>query len=974
MRTFKNIYYDSWKNKMYLWEYDSDTDRTEMKEFDHEIEYYVLDKSGKSSIKSIYGDPVIRRVTKSKDKLKELKESGEKLFESDLSEEVKFLHKRYDPEEDLLVDYNKFVIANIDIEIQTEGVFPKPEEALFPINLVTIQLLRTGEIYTLGLNPYTGNKLDKSVNYLHCKSEEQLIQNLCKILKHKKVTSITGWNTSGDLGGFDIPYIVNRIERLNLDCSLSPMNKHIKKYNGDIEIPGIADFDLLKLYKKYTYVNQPSYSLNYIGLLEVNEGKLDTEGSIQDLWKRDWNLFVEYNIQDVLLVSKIEKKKKLIEQAINFYTLTRTPPNKVCSTVAVAEGYIKKFLMRRNLVIPNRKEITSNEKIKGAFVSAIPGFYLYSINIDATSLYPSLMRQFNISPETQRLYPKDIEGLIKTNMDGLYYIKEQGIIPEIVTEMFNLRKYHKELASKYELEGDVEKFEYHDSQQLIYKIFINSIYGAFLEKSFHFFDINNGSCITSMGREIIQYVAKNVNNFLINEFPTFAKQHYPNFKNSITKKNKISVIDTDSVAGSSLINTDSGDIKIEDIFDNYSYNKQEKSQDNFIASVDNLKTLSFNKDTKKSEYKDIKYIKKHKVKKRLFKVKHMNDEVIVTEDHSIIIERNGKYLDISVKDLIKGDKIIKSSLIHSNDFEIKDLGIQEEWVYDIEVDNNHNFFANNILVHNSNYINLEEIFISCNTGLDFLHFTLDFEEKILQPFLNKIMKEFAEKYDTENLIQFKREKIILKQYVQCKKKYITQIIANEKKIYKEPIVKITGIELNKSDLCKFSKDSLGKLCEIMFQGERPNKQNMLNHIRQAFNEFKTHNINEISTPKGVKDYDAYSIELDQSYSNFKPHTPIHNRASIIYNQTIKDNNLPYMEIFNGTKLKYIYTKENNKYKSNIIGFIGNYPKEFESIFTIDYEEQFNTQYLNIAQRFFDTLGFGQVTLKDSKLLRLIEEE
>lgn len=818
MRTFKNIYYDAWKNKMHLWEYDTETDKTELKIFDHEIEYYILDKTGKSNIKSVYGEPVVRCVTRNKKQLDELKESGEKLFESDLSEEVKFLHKRYDPDENLLVNYDKFVIANIDIEIQTEGVFPKPEEALFPINLVTIQLLRTGEIYTLGLNAYTGDKLDKSVNYIHCKSEEHLISNICKILKHKKVTSLTGWNTTGELGGFDIPYIVNRIERLKLDCSLSPLNKHIKKHNGDISIPGIADFDLLKLYKKYTYVNHPSYNLNYIGLYELNEGKLDTEGSIQDLWKRDWNLFVEYNVQDVLLVSKLEKKKKLIERAINFYTLTRTPPDKVCSTVAVAEGYIKKILVKRNLVIPDRKE-TINDKIKGAFVDAVPGFYLYSINIDATSLYPSIMRQFNISPETQRLYPKDIEGLIKTNMDGLYFTKEQGIIPEIVTEMFNLRKYHKELASKYELEGDVEKFEYHDSQQLIYKIFINSIYGAFLEKSFHFFDINNGSCITSMGREIIQYVAKNVNNFLINEFPTFAKQHYPNFKNSITKKNKISVIDTDS-----------------------------------------------------------------------------------------------------------------------------------------------------------NYINLEEIFISCNTGLDFLHFTLDFEEKILQPFLNKIMKEFADKYDTENLIQFKREKIILKQYVQCKKKYITQIIANEKKIYKEPIVKITGIELNKSDLCKFSKDSLGKLCEIMFQGERPNKQNMLNHIRQAFNEFKTFNISQIATPKGVKDYDAYSIELDQSYSNFKPHTPIHNRASIIYNQTIKDNNLPYMEIFNGTKLKYIYTKENNKYKSNIIGFIGNYPKEFESIFTIDYEEQFNTQYLNIAQRFFDTLGFGQVTLKDSKLLRLIEEE
>jgi len=311
---------------------------------------------------------------------------------------------------------------------------------------------------------------------------------------------------------------------------------------------------------------------------------------------------------------------------------------------------------------------------------------------------------------------------------------------------------------------------------------------------------------------------------------------------------------------------------------------------------------------------------------------------------------------------------------HFEDFTVEDLGIQEQWVYDIEVENNHNFFANNILVHNSNYVCMDEVYKSCNTGESFLEFSLGFEKNVLSNLLENCMKIFADKYNTKPILNFKREKIILKEYVQCKKKYITQIIANEKKIYKEPTIKITGIEINKSDLCKFSKKKLSELCEIMFNGDIPDKKRMTEHIRKSFEEFKKQHPTDIATPKGVKDYDKYSVTLDATMNNFITKTPIHNRASILYNHIIKDLKLPYMEIFNGTKLKYIYVKSNNKYKTDVVGFVGNWPKEFETIFQVDYEKQFEKQFKQIAQRFYDVLKYSEITLKDSKLLSLIEDD
>lgn len=810
---FKNIYYDSWKNKMHLWELEDDG-KTSYKIFDHEIEYYTLDKTGKSPIKSIFGEPVVRHVAKNKNDLKELKQSGERLFESDLDETVKFLHKRYKGIEHK-INISDYKIFNIDIENE----FPESPT----INLIGIENYNTGETVQFGLKEYTGE--NKEVKYITCESESVLLTRFCKYIKYMKVEYFCGWN----IYEFDIPKIQERIDALNLKCSLSPINRIKRNNDGTIDIAGIDILDNMVLYKKFTYKNQPSFSLDYIGNLECGEGKVSYEGSILDFWKTDWNKFCDYNYQDMKLVTKIDAKKKFIPLAIVMGTDSRIPFSKVVSPIAVIEGDLIEEMHSDNVVL---EDITHNihyektRSIIGGHVETYPGFYNYCINIDCTSEYPHNIMMFNISKETKVLNPteQEIPNLIKSHIPGVYYKKDkEGYLPRIVKKSFGKRKTYKKLMFQKRKEGDDVSAEYYDSQQLIQKIKINAAFGATSNPYFHFYDFDNASQITAAGRDAIQYVGNRIDDYFIRHFYKDVKNYYPE----------------------STLNE---------------------------TSMKKYKTL---------------------------------------------------------KCLIDTDSV---------------------------------------------HFILDTIFNTLNNNMSYLEFCLDFEKRILEPFLTKIMDEYADRYNTKNMLHFKREKIILKEYVQAKKKYANFSIANEEDIYDYPKLSITGLETRKSDLCKFSRESIMKLIEMMFEGDCPDHKNMQEFIRAANKQFKNLAINEVASPKSVTDYDKYNVEIDKiPFNNFLPHTPIHNRASIIYNKVIKDHNLPYVEIKNGSKLKYVYVHENNAYKTDVIGFVGNWPKEFDNFFKIDFKKQFEKQYLNIADRMFETLGFGPVVLKPSKMSKLIEE-
>ena len=625
---------------------------------------------------------------------------------------------------------------------------------------------------------------------------------------------------------FDFPKIQDRIDTLRLKCSMSPIGKVIRKFDGSVDIVGIEILDSMELYKKFTFKNQPSFSLNAIGKLEVNDQKIDYEGSILSFWKSDWNAFCDYNCQDLKLVTKIEMKKKLIPLAIGMGTDSRIQFSDVVSPIAVTEGDLLKEMHENNMVM---EDITHNipfektRSIIGGHVESYHGFYNFQCSIDCTSMYPHNTMMYNISKETKVTNPTEdqIPFLIKSHIPGVYYKKGQGLLPKITKKSFDKRKYYKKLMFQEKSNGNYDLAEYYDSQQLIQKIKINAFFGASANPHFHFYDFDNASQITAAGRDGIQYVSQNINGFL-KDFHKIAKEYYPDYRQvtMLEKKIYLSTIDTDSV-----------------------------------------------------------------------------------------------------------------------------------------------------------YFSLEHIYKSIGVELSYLDFVLDFEKRILEPFLKKIMDEYAARYNTENLLHFTREKIILKSLVQAKKKYACLSIANEDEIYKDgPKLSVTGIETKKSDLCSFSRIHLNSLLELAFEGDRPDKQKMLKFVRDNYKEFLKQPITELAIPKGIGSMEKYESDISIDNKNFVTRTPIFNRASMVYNLVIKQNNFPYVEIKTGSKMKYIFVKPNNKYKTDVIGFIGTWPKEFDNIFKIDFDEQFDKQYLNVAQRLFDAIGLGLITLKDSKLLSLIEDD
>jgi DNA polymerase elongation subunit (family B) len=803
---------------MHLWELKDG--KTTHEVIEHKISYYIEDKTKTSPIKDIYGTYVTQQFTDSRNKLKSIKEAYGKLFESDLSEEVKFLHERYKDQKDE-IDYQQYKVANIDIEIQGGNEFPKPEQAKYPINLITVDDYRNDKITTFGLHPYTGEVAYD--NYIYCETEEILLQNFIQHFRKEKYAVCTGWF----ICGFDWPYIINRCKNLEIDYTkLSPIGK-VKcnqKKNGDwkIEIAGLYLLDSMDLYKKFSYQNQPSYNLNYIAMQEINEGKLDYDGQINDLWARDWNLFVDYNVQDCLLVRKIEAKRKFIDLAINLGVQTRTPFDRVYSTISVVEGYLLRYLHRDNIIFPDRlkqEEGDEEESIEGGYVFVIPGFYINLSSIDATSLYPHEIMMNNISPETKVLNPSEEmkKDLIRTPIEGVYYRKDiKGILPKMVSDIFKERKHFQALKKEAKAEHNEDLVQYYDSQQLIRKILINSVYGVLLNSYFHFYDADNGAVITAGGRDAIQYISNCINTYLHSEFYKISKKYYPNSNLQPGDIEKVTVVlnDTDSAS-----------------------------------------------------------------------------------------------------------------------------------------------------------INLNNLYQKTHQGESFLDWMLNFEKVFFNDFLVKCMDIYAKNYNTTNMIHFKREKIITKMYVQAKKKYITQIVANEGDIYDPPETKVTGVEINKSDLCSYSRKKLKELADIMFAGDVPNKDDMTKFVRKCYKEFKTTKLEDISSPKGVSDYDKYAIPMTLPFE-FAPHTPMAHKSGIIYNYIVREHKLPLMEVTNGSKLKYVYVYPNNKYKTNVIGYIGNYPKEFDKHFRIDLETQFEKQFLNVAQRMFDTLGFGVIQLKDSKIKNL----
>lgn len=319
-------------------------------------------------------------------------------------------------------DYNKFRKVFIDIETCCELGFPEPSRAPEPINALTYYDSILKKYYVLTdktLGEVTIN--DDECELIQCENEYELLYKFITIWRNNFPDIISGWNTRH----FDIPYIMKRIEKVlgeNYIKKLSPFDivtaKEVATDRGNKEIvydiAGISELDYLELYKKFSYGEKPSYSLKYITTLELGETKLDHEefANMHLFYKENYQKFIEYNIQDVKLITKLDEKLKMINLAAQIGYIAKINFKECFSPVMTWEALIYNDLKSKNIFSQIiKKESSSDGGYAGAFVKQpIPNRYKWVVSFDLNSLYPSLIRQFNISPE--KLIPSELRNKV----------------------------------------------------------------------------------------------------------------------------------------------------------------------------------------------------------------------------------------------------------------------------------------------------------------------------------------------------------------------------------------------------------------------------------------------------------------------------------------------------------------------------------------------------------------------------------
>jgi DNA polymerase elongation subunit (family B) len=483
-----------------------------------------------------------------------------------------------------IIDYNPewIRVANIDIETVSDEGGLDVENATKPITAITVMYGK--DLLSFGLGEYTTS--DEDVTYIQCDSEEEMLEKFLQSWEYYAPDVVTGWY----IENFDIPYIVNRLGIVLGDGSalrLSPwgiLREKVILDKGKMKTlyfpTGVALLDYIKIYRKMELEPRESYSLNFIASVEVGAKKLDYSEyeSLSALYKENFQKFMDYNIIDVRLVDKIEQKKQMLNLTFLMAYTAHCNFEDINSPVRMWEAICYNDLMNRNIVFPPRPDITGPsfvedadgnevlEELEGGYVKdPIIGLHEYVASVDLTSSYPNQIIQYNISPEMFRgtrniaytiedyLDEKpdpELEEILTHNLvvaaNGCVYDRaEQGFLPRLLQQWLDARSDFKKRmidASKLkEVTTDPNKLKVldatiakYDIMQKVYKVALNSAYGALSNKWFRFYDFDNAEAVTASGRLAIRWIEKKLN-------------EYMNARMLTTDVDYVIAIDTDSI-------------------------------------------------------------------------------------------------------------------------------------------------------------------------------------------------------------------------------------------------------------------------------------------------------------------------------------------------------------------------------------------------------------------------------------------
>ena len=458
---------------------------------------------------------------------------------------------------DIEFDPSLINITAIDIEVASDDGFPHPEEAAAEV--ISIALINNidNTYYVWGLDDFdveSSYMQDNRVIYKQFSTESELMMDFINFWSNPIHTPdiVTGWNSEF----FDIPYLLNRTLRIfgeDTAKRFSPWNKVDRKdvtimgrNQMTFNIAGIISVDYLEAFKKfgYSYGAQESYKLDHIASVVLGEKKLSYEehGNLFTLYKQDHQKFIDYNIRDVELIRRFEDKMGLIQLCMTIAYKAGVNYGETFGTTSIWDTIIYRELHANNVIVP-----FADEKIKtpypGGYVKEPQvGMHDWVLSFDLASLYPSIIMQYNMSPETiseGETVPFDLNKVLNREQEldnrgkalaasGQYFeTKKQGVLPSIIGGMYDERVLikrqmldsqqelqHVDKANKqetYRIERDISKAE---NSQMAIKILLNSLYGALGNKYFRFFDQRIAESITYTGQLTIQWAEKAINTWM----------------------------------------------------------------------------------------------------------------------------------------------------------------------------------------------------------------------------------------------------------------------------------------------------------------------------------------------------------------------------------------------------------------------------------------------------------------------------
>ncbi len=459
-----------------------------------------------------------------------------------------------------MVDWNidDISIAVIDIEVGSENGFPDPYLANEPITAIAIKYLN-GPMVVFGCGDYVVQGDEK---YIKCNDETQLCKKFLQFWQDNTPDVLSGWN----IKFFDVPYLFNRFNKIlgeDETKKLSPWgfinsrkavvnNRELVAY----DFVGVSFLDYIELYRWYAPggKSQESYKLDNIANVELGENKLsyDEYDNLHQLYRLNFQKFIEYNIKDVELVFKLENKLKLIELGLTLAYDTKTNYEDIFAQTRMWDSIIYNYLLEKKIVVPPKVVKDKTSAFEGAYVKDPQvGKHDWVASFDLNSLYPHLMMQYNISPETliepqdytpemrniimknvsvdkmleQELDLSNLKGATITPNAQFFRTDKRGFLPQMLEEMYEDRKKFKKLmlkakqeyedekdqSKKYEIKNRIARY---DNLQLAKKVSLNSAYGALGSQYFRFYDLRMALAVTLAGQLSIRWIEKKLNQYM----------------------------------------------------------------------------------------------------------------------------------------------------------------------------------------------------------------------------------------------------------------------------------------------------------------------------------------------------------------------------------------------------------------------------------------------------------------------------